>query len=247
MAVCSLLADHQGALWIGSVDGQVLRLADAQLESMRIPERVRGQVYDIAEEGTNVWVGFGVGLCQYQGRGLSRYLQPPGGYKGSFKRVVERRTHPGQPWVHEHDSLWVLGREGLEAVPPPGNVAEEKVLGITARRAGGLWVAFESGAAWVDEQCRWGPFCRFGGSPVGWAAAMTEDRRGNLWIGTPLRGLFCLSGDGDMRCLLETGEVPFTWIRQVFEDRQGNLFLATDADGLARISLRAFRLWGSRS
>ena len=182
-------------------------------------------------------------MARSDGRGLARATLEPLALLGSFKRVVERPAHPGQPWVHFNDSLCALAGEKLERVALPPLTTSEPVLGIAARRAGGLWVVFASGVTWLEENGRWGVSHQFGGLPVGWEVTVTEDRRGNLWLGTPLRGLFCLSSEGQMRNLLETGEVPFTWIRQILEDRQGSLFLATDANGLVRLSRRAFRLW----
>ena len=238
----TLLATGGGELWIGSPLGDITRLVGDGLCPLPLPRGRRGEVFTLTQDRAGqVWAGLGIGLCRYDPSGGS--FSEVATQAGPFKAVVEKQTQPGQRWVHRLGEVCLLRDSNLAVVRSQPAGKEDAVLAVAPRREGGLWVAVTSGVGWMDESDRWRDFQAFPGGPVGWTAVLREDRRGDLWIGTPLRGLLCWKRGGALRSLFESGEVPYRWVRDVLEDRQGNLFLATDASGLARVSRRAFRLW----
>ena len=123
---------------------------------------------------------------------------------------------------------------------------QTKLTGFTAARDGGLWVGYEDkirkwrDGAWVDERSR--PPGQTSGALV-----MLEDRRGGLWGGGYVSGLFYINADGRAQTGAREVELRNPSILSLSEDTEGNVWVGTNGGGLTRLRPRSVHVYSEES
>jgi len=74
--------------------------------------------------------------------------------------------------------------------------------------------------------------------------SMTEDSRGNVWIGTYDKGVCQVAPDGRWRRWTTTNGMPADGVRSVFEDRENNVWIGASGGGLTRFKPRRVDSFG---
>ncbi|PHN02286.1 hybrid sensor histidine kinase/response regulator transcription factor [Flavilitoribacter nigricans] len=218
------------------------------------------------DQAGNIWVGTrnGLNLLDKDGTGFLHFYagqSGPNGISGSHIRALEV-DHAGNIWVGTYRS----GLNRLEPIPEVGQLTDHRALRFThfthepvddpyivhrlvnklfVDRQGRLWISYSGGLFLFDrekETLRRVPVQPDAPFQTGGIWSFSDDREGNLWVGTHGSGLYWIPA-----AQMARGEIvlekfapgldffvrqsdafqtyPFSRIWTIFEDRSGNLWM----------------------
>jgi ligand-binding sensor domain-containing protein/signal transduction histidine kinase len=231
--------DRAGTIWIAS--GRTLCPISPDADENRCikvpmatqpPPGEEGQIESLAEapDGT-LWIGTSWGLVERRpdGQLRTRQIRPTARDDRVYHLSVDRNgdlwiTHwgiahgPGVNWA-----LYVLGRDApvpVLSATAGGRFGNARVHGVFPSRGGGFWIATEDGVVQVHD----GEVRRLGaanglGSPY---RVVTEDREGNVWLGSRSAGLTRLQTDSVVTFTEREG-LHGREVTALLEDRTGHL------------------------
>lgn len=190
----SIMRDRDGALWIGTAGDGLIHVHRGRAEAFgRSDGLTGGWVNNLFEDGEgNVWAQTTNGIDRFRAVAATTYSVAQG-LPGSVYSVI----------VDRDESIWFKTSAGLyrshgDEIRAVLSDAEREGGGsrtghsLFQDRDGRIWMgAAESGFGYLEH----GRFVRVDGVPAGIVDAITEDNRGNLWIGHRDAGLLRLSSD----------------------------------------------------
>jgi len=228
--VRKLYTDRYGALWIGTVNGHLLRLHKGRLEALQHGERLTNIEALREDHEGNLWVGtyYSALSCLSNGKFTTLTTQQ-GLPSGIVHRVYE--DHDGTIWVGTNRGLayrkpaahrWTVWNVENGCLP------DNTVRDIYRDAKGTLWIATFGGLVRYDGVKRQ-VFTTADGLSFNEVRFITEDHQGRLWIGTR-KGLTCLE-QGVFRVYGRSEGLFNDYLLWVSEDRQHRLWLGTDGGG----------------
>jgi len=240
--VFSLAEATDATIWIGTLDGGLLRLRDGRIEPAPLPGPLPdSQIRGLFDDGAGtLWIATSGGLARWHGSELRAFTRADG-LPGRQVNSVSRGAD-GRIWVGTDGGAAAV--DGDRILPGPAELAGVRVNAIVQAPNGDLWAATSTrGLASVQ-----GGHVRFFGSKEGSfgdeVRAVIVDRDGNVWAGyeagvVRLRGskaelLRRLPGNGSER------------IWSLVEDTHGSLWVGAEIGGLARYRDAAFVPFGAK-
>ena len=237
--ITCLLEDAERRLWFGVEGGGVGCLVAGVLavpEQLRIPDNT---VTCIAEGSDGaLWFGTVRGEVIHYARGRSRVFGAADGLPGrSLSGLVVGSD--GRVWATTRDWLGTLGSDRF--APHPWKVAGPLVL--TGRRAGGVWLADETGLAGLSPtQGEW-----FHRLPAGeYVRTILEDRGGVVWLGLHGGSVLRVAAGRSERIGAEEGLADDP-VRALAQDTEGNVWVGIQNGGLSRLRQRVIASVDRRS
>ena len=244
----ALLADREGALWIGTNQG-LARLVGGKLQ--RFPS---GDPLDSAsvltlleDRESNLWVGTETnGLHILRDRRFFTFDMREGLVSDATTTVVE--DHAGTLWVGTRG--WGLsavplrkGGIGSELFPAPGAIrtytvrgglASNVILSLAAAPNGDLWVGTPDGLNRIHGN-RMDTYTLADGLPDDFIRSLLVDQDGSLWIGTR-HGLAHWTDEprGKITIYTQANGLGSDLVGAMARDARGDLWIATLA-GLSRL------------
>ena len=254
-AVASVLEDRSGAVWAGTFDTGLTRLAaDGRVletfhhDPARPTSLASNEVRAILEDNSGrLWIGTadGLDLLDRNSGELSHYRYEPGD-SDSLRASYVMSLHQdaaGLLWIGTRGGgvsrwnprSWELGSRR------PAWLGSETVQAFADAADGDVWIGSLGGnltryntemgaAASVDEVV--GRRNALGHSRV---MSLRRDRRGNLWIGTMTDGLKRLTPEGEVMAIgVKPGDVRSTsaaGIMTIVESRDGQIWIGTFGGG----------------
>ena len=223
--VNAIAAADDGAIWVGTAAGRVIRVVNGRAEAVAVP-LPGGPVTALATAGGTTWIGTGRGLVRIGGGQAQTWTAANG---LSSETIVSLLV--------DSDGVLAGTAVGLNRVAG-GKVTRvdglpvDQVTALRRDRDGNLWIGTYSNG--LVRLSRDGRVSRYG-LPDGMlnptVRAIFEDDEGSLWIGT----------NGGVEQLRVGAFI--TWSRRdgladavarvIFEDRDGVLWVGT-ANGLSR-------------
>ncbi len=218
----SLLVDHEGNRWIGTLASGLYRLRPAPVTAYGKPEGLSDAVFHAVfqDRDGRIWLG-GERLHWFDGR---RFVPVPG--LADIRAIAQ--TRDGNLWFGGSGGLyrWSAGVLRRFRIDAPA------VNGILEDRQGTLWVVAQSYE-------RPGGLYRLKEEKLERVAAdvlrMVEDREGGLWLATS-RGL---EHRRDGRSALYPRKLSA--VSDMYQDPAGTLWIAEYASGLLRFRDGEFR------
>jgi ligand-binding sensor domain-containing protein len=239
-AVRAAATDAEGRLWVGT-DAGPFRLEGERL--MAVPALASlAPVRDLALDGHGaLWIAWERGLSRVRG-GRVESLTEREGLPTPVIGVAEDRD--GSLWLASSRGVHQLKDGPITSYGPVHGLPGDDVYALAPARDGGLYVGSADGQVHLYAG---GRAVRVAGAEqLGRAAvlALTEDRRGRLWVGTD-GGLWQLAGRSWTRFGPGDG-LSQDPVRSILEDREGTLWVGTEAGGLARLQNGRFAMLTTR-
>ena len=228
--ITSLFEAADGALWIGTENGDISQYKDGHFTAVPLHANWSGgKIYAItADDAGDVWLLNEAGELARARDG--KVLSPPSG--AVSKVLCLARALDGTIWVEREGVVSALKNGRLSAAVS----TNDYVQGFCAARDGGFWVACNAGIRkWKDG--KWAA----GLVPAPWrwniVANLMETSDGTLAGGTSDSGLWLVvpgRTNASALHLALTNGLPSDWVISLGEDREKNLWCGTGA-GLALI------------
>lgn len=228
VSVSRMLIDHQGDLWVGTINSGLYRLSEHGLEHLGdaqgMPQnRVMGLLQD---RELNLWVGTNAGLIRLSNALFSNWTERRG-LNGNYVRTV---------LSHSDGSLWVGSSRGLSrivdgkatAVVLPEAYSTLSVLSLAEGVDGSIWVGTYSQGLFNWKQGRLTPVeITVGGLNSNEVRALAVDNQGAVWVGTP-QGVVLRQPDGRLRRLGIADGLPDEFIWVLAQDTQGRVWAGSN-------------------
>lgn len=247
--ITQLQVDEQGALWIVTLTGGLVRLSG-------------GQFTEVLKEGTPLLLGQGEFSNDSNKRLLvgDRATQPWRWWRIENGELApldspNRSQAPDEPrflfensgvtWHIERDNLTSGSREMPLSVLATERSSNDRIeLAVTSAatsRSGGCWLATETGIYRLSQS---GLATRVAPPPsdVVLPMSLKEDGQGTLWGGKWGQGVYRLNSDGSWQKFSVGAGLADNHVNCLFPDREGSLWVGTGQGGLHRIRPRVFRM-----
>lgn len=238
--VSALLTDRDGALWIGTDGGGLVRLAGRAFTRFTTSEGLSHDsitALSLAGDG-GLWIGTrGGGLNRLSDGTFERFEWEP-----SLRGATVLELHAG-----EGDSIWI-GTDGgglvvyesgaFRRIPAADGPSTETVTAIESSRDGGLWVGSTGGLSRYEGGMLVGRNDA-GGPGDSALSSIYEDRDGTVWFGTGDAGLYRLA-HGRFEHYGTAEGLSDDAVSSIYQDREGSLWIGTFGGGLNRLRNTSF-------
>jgi ligand-binding sensor domain-containing protein/signal transduction histidine kinase len=239
-----LFVDRGGALWIALFDGELVRFKAGQFTAFALPPRestARTIVLMTDDKAGALWLTVEDGAVFRLANGQFDLVSQ----RWNPKTRVVFQVHgdaAGRPWATTPLSLSRIEQDKLVPVLQ-GKSGQYEFL--CPSRSGGWWV--QSGGRvrlwrdgeWGADAGEWVPLDRR-------VECSLEDRRGEVWVASLGKGLFCYSTNRPPRQITMREGLGSDLVRGLFEDVEGNLWVGTRAGGLNRVRPALFKTYGRK-
>src|SRR5262249_33335578 len=186
-----LLRTRDGALWIGTLEAGLGRIASRTSTMTRRDGLSSDHIFSLFQDREgNVWVGTAQGLDRF-----SELVATPiavGQALPNMDPMTVLAAHDGSVWMGTldglnrwHDSATTTYRRDREGLP--GN----SIGSLVEDDRGRIWVSTDHGIARFEN----GKFRRVKGVPAGWGNAIARDGLCGVWISDQDRGLLHVVDD----------------------------------------------------
>ncbi|HVM46590.1 MAG TPA: two-component regulator propeller domain-containing protein [Candidatus Acidoferrum sp.] len=240
-----LFVDRRGTLWITVFEGGLIRMREGRFTRFNLPPREKTTartIFWIADdEADGLWLMIEDGAVFHFNEG--RFTMASDDWPSTERRVF-RVYEDAQKRAWVATTTYLARLEGGKLLPPilQGKPWQYQVL--CPSRSGGWWIMtagrvrlWRDGALTADA----GKWVR----PERVVEYCLEDRRGQLWVASLGKGLFCYSTNApEPRQITVKDGLGSDLVRALFEDSEGNLWAGTRPGGLNRIRPALFKTYG---
>ena len=238
----SLLRDHDGGLWIGTIDRGLLHIHQGRTDQFTQSEGLSSDsVEDLFEDREgDVWVCTNNGLDRFRGFSVTAIPVKQGLTNAYVESVLPDRD--GSVWLGTRNGLdrWNDGRLTLyrKRRAQPSGAAHEIIDSglpddfqgsVYQDHRGRIWVFSRGGASYFER----GRFTPVPTMPGGYAHSVAEDSAGDLWISQD-QGFFHLLRGGVVK------QIPWANLKRqdlalalAADPLQGGLWLGFSQGGVA--------------
>ena len=239
--VLSIAQTPDGYLWIGTTNGLV-RFDGMKFVFVRYAEKeelVSREIRDLSvdREG-GLWIGSAIGLTLYRGakHGFKNFTPADGITPDGIRRVTD--DSKGNTWISFTASY--VNRFANGTFTPfneTRGLSGKKINAFLEDRQGNLLLGSRENGIFIYKEGTFSPFLVPELENL-FIIAMSQDRAGNLWVGTE-SGLFRIdSSTGTCTGEYTAGDgLSNDKITCILEDRQGNSWIGTRS-GLNRLTQR---------
>jgi signal transduction histidine kinase/sugar lactone lactonase YvrE len=236
----TIATDTDGALWISTPDGRLVRYADGVFESVLAADSTLGRIRIVAIDRTGrLWLvhANGVRTAVVRDGALTPADWPQDVPDRDISGIIPDLGDG--VWIGTTTGLWHYSRGSTRHHPPP---YPSHVRPLVHARGGTLWVLADGVARLADGE--WSRLTVPGIPAINGTAAL-EASDGTIWIGTRGHGLMRIAGDTIERFTQEHG-LSSAVVHYGLADAEGNLWFTT-GEGLDRFRTSTFATLGRRS
>lgn len=232
-----------GVLWLGMVDGRVLKANPSRgenwTEQSGLPAGAAVTALLPARDGS-LWVGtFGNGLVNLKGGQTVQYAPSVGSLSRIDKVTALLEDKAGEIWVGSYFSLYKAGASNrVNSVMLDRKELRSPVTVLIEARTGGVWAACDGLGVARIEPARTTWLTRSEGLPTHFVRALFEDEDGSLWIGTTA-GLSRWEA-GHLTTFTKAHGLADDSISQITDDGHGHLWLGSNR-GIMKVPKPEFR------
>ncbi len=227
-----MAVDAQDRVWVGTMDGLVVRGGDGVVRrapaAFNLP---RGVAWPYRGPDGVLWFVAGGGLYRLQGERVQKVRGLPG-ISHPTAMLVDRH---GEIWLGtENQGLFRIGSHGVEHVPSTRLLPKGRITSLFEDAEGSIWVGANGGLFRLRETL-FSSYTTQDGLSGDYVRTVLEDRDGRLWVGGAA-GLDRIGHDGRIGPvpLLNRAGKPSS-VLSLAQDGEGSLWAGTFGDGVFRI------------
>lgn len=225
--------DRAGRLWIQAKPGGCQRWDGAHWTAVDLGASVTTPSMTCLSEDRegNVWIGTDQGLVQWQRRRLKTFTQRDGLAADHVWSVCEGSN--GTIWLGTKGGLSRIQNDRVVPIAASEVRPENADRAVWPSRDGGVWIAKQGLGLleFKDTFMKRAYREEFSGGSI---AALSEDRSGQLWIGTGTGVSIWRDGRAAATYSKRSGQ-PVTDVKCILEDRDGAMWFGQHGQGLARL------------
>ena len=236
--VFSLLQDQRGYLWMGTRGGGLSRFDGTEFKTLSVKDGLPNNYVSCIQEDArhNLWIGTNNGLSEYNGIRFTNHF--PQNQVGQFSVQDLAFDAKGRIWlatstgIFRFDGAFVNVTELL-------NDRRSVVNTIHVDRQQNVWYGNADGLFRISEtdgkfsKTRYDKTLGFMNNSI---TCISEDTKGNLWIGTYGDGAYVYDGKRFFRIDLNLELYKQTVLDVYFDDRD-NAWLATLSHGVGQYNM----------
>lgn len=175
---------RDGALWVGTTGGEIIRFdnaADTTGRPVRKPDGIA--ITAFAFDDTAVWAGTqGAGLLRVRDGAVDNFTERHG-LRGQMVRALHRDAD-GALWVGTEEGLSRFGDGAATTYTTVDGLSSNLVYAILEDDDGALWIGTRGGGLNRFADGRFTAFTAKEGLPSDLVGALALDRDGSVWVGT---------------------------------------------------------------
>jgi signal transduction histidine kinase/ligand-binding sensor domain-containing protein len=231
VAVLSLYADREGALWVGTYERGIYRIHGEVVDHFDHTNGLSGDyINDIAEDSEgNLWVVTSQGVDRFADTPVASMSVGEGLCSTESASVLASRD--GSIWAGGDGALTRLYNGRTTCFRKGHELPGSQVTSLFEDHAGRLWVGLDQGL-WVYERGQFHQVTRMDSRPIGLVTGIAEDTEQRVWItgAGPPRILMRVE---NLRVREDVLEPPVP--RRVVADPTGGLWLGLFNGDLAHL------------
>jgi signal transduction histidine kinase/streptogramin lyase len=243
----TLHEDAQGALWVGTETGHLMRFADGRFTTYTkengLPDAEIRAVTD-DDEG-RLWVFSSAGLSEWKGNGFVN-ATPPDLTSEQRGVISSTRRQTGFSFF-DRGGLHIFARGQFKTYTTREGLTSLNINAVFADQSGTFWIETKDAGL---NRLKGGTITTF---PIKSVApndetrltAAYEDRRGNLWVARRGQGL-SIWKNGSLTTYTTADGLSSNDIETIYEDREGNIWLGTFNNGIDRLTAKVFTVISER-
>ncbi len=222
----ALLFDGGGALYIGTVTGEILRLKDIGDTTGELLRRADGiPISAFAVDGATVWAGTqGKGLLRIARTGAVEVFDERHGLSGTIIRALHR-DHDGNLWVATEQGLDLFSDGVAVTLTTLDGLSSNLVYALLEDHDGALWIGTRGGGLNRYANGKFTALTVKNGLPSDLIGALSLDDDGTLWVGTS-NGLTAIQ-DNTMTLYTNRNGLSSPVVGAILRDREHNLWVGT--------------------
>ena len=232
MPVRGLYRDTDGSMWFGTVRGAIYRFAGGRIVQQQFAGPMpRGEVWSMVRDRDNsMWFATLDGVFRASNGAITRYTAADGLASTRARRII--RDAGGTIWIATTAGLTSYADGTFTSYSfGAGADAVFDVNTMTVDREGSLWIGSRTDGIARLRRSQFANYAARDGLPSDYAASVTQDSQGTIWVGTDA-GLGVLH-HGRVASLARGHGLPQNLVSSVLEDRRHHLWAATE-DGIFR-------------
>jgi ligand-binding sensor domain-containing protein len=220
----SAIEDSQGAVWIGTNESGVFRIAGGAITHFSQKEGLPSNtVQCLVVLKDDVWACTPSGLARFSGGKITVYRIEDGLSSNDVRAAAVGLD--GKLWIGGDSarlSIWNGSR--FEPLPLPSIAADSSVRALAVSNDGVLWIGTTTGLLQFKNGV--GRLLTVKqGLADDWILTLSLSRDGSLWIGT--RNGFSRWRDGEIVSFRPKDGLSQSTVFSIYEDREGSLWVGT--------------------
>ena len=235
--ITSLLADPEGALWIGTHGGGLSRYTHGNLSTFTAKDGLKANsiLCLYADQEGVLWIGTdGGGLYSYERSRFTAYTTADGLPDNSVFSIGEDAGR--KLWVGTRNGLRIWDRRQWDLPTSYKALSKTDVRALRVDSAGNVWVGTNGDGLYRLASGTADHFTTSNGLSANSIWCLLEDSGHALWIGTASGGVNRLYA-GKFSSFRDAN-IQSVW--SLFQDREGSLWIGTSGGGLSRLKNTSF-------
>lgn len=184
--VTALYADEKGSLWVGMLNGQLLRLPKGKRKFVSVQietEQQQQKINDILGDGNTIYIATDYGIFQYEDDKLIAHISIQSGLSHNVVKSLYRDNR-GRIWVATNNSQITYIEDGIiKNLPVPIENALIQIRCITEDNSGNLWIGTDGLGLLKVKNEEVSLFNKYTGLYSDYCYSIVCDHRNKLWVG----------------------------------------------------------------